>query len=145
MLGLFTAGVLGILLELLLMEHFENGWQLIPVVLLAGSVVALPILVKTRARSLLLLFRFIMLLFVASGILGVWLHYDGQAEFKQELKPDLTPGQLAWEVIFHGGLTPPLLAPGAMAYLGLHGLICTHRFPSRGSPSSTSPNPDSKR
>ena len=60
-------------------------------------------------------------LFALSGLLGIWLHYDGKAEFKLEIDPELSGWALFWECI-HGHSMPPVLAPGTMLLLGLVGL-----------------------
>jgi hypothetical protein len=67
-----------------------------------------------------------MLVFIASGILGTWLHYTGNANFELEITPDMA----AWAVFkaAMAGATP-VLAPGTMIQLGLVGLGWSFRHP----------------
>ena len=67
-----------------------------------------------------------MLLFVAAGIVGVYLHYQSNVEFELEMNP----AAAGWELI-RESLTGamPALAPGTMVHLGLIGLLYTWRHP----------------
>ena len=67
-----------------------------------------------------------MACFVASGVLGVGLHYRGNVEFERELYPALAGMELVRKTLT--GATP-VLAPGSMALLGLVGLCLTFRHP----------------
>ena len=67
-----------------------------------------------------------MLLFLVIGILGVFLHLKGNVEFALERNPSLSGASLAWKAL--RGATPAL-APGALAQLGLIGLLFTYRHP----------------
>jgi len=62
-----------------------------------------------------------MILFIASGILGIGLHYKARMEFKLEMNPELSGTKLFLETI-RGATVPPVLAPGVMIQLGLLGL-----------------------
>jgi hypothetical protein len=67
-----------------------------------------------------------MLLCVAAGLVGVFLHYRGNVEFELEREPLLRGLALFREAV--RGATPAL-APGAMAQLGLLGLVYSYRHP----------------
>ena len=69
-----------------------------------------------------------MLAFVASGGLGVALHYRGNEAFELEMYPSRAGFELVRETLT--GATP-VLAPGSMSLLGLVGLVVTYRHPSR--------------
>ena len=92
-------------------------------------VLSLAILVVRLFRNdarVLRIFQICMLLFVAAGILGVWLHYQSNVEFELEMNP----AAAGWELIresLSGAM--PALAPGTMVYLGLIGLLYTWRHP----------------
>ena len=62
----------------------------------------------------------VMTLFVASGTIGVFLHYRGNVEFELEMVPALG-GLLLFQEAMTGAT--PVLAPGAMVQLGLLGLV----------------------
>jgi hypothetical protein len=68
-----------------------------------------------------------MILFVASGIAGIVFHYQANVEFQLEADPALRGTALAWKVL--QAKTPPALAPGVMAQLGLIGLTYAYRHP----------------
>ena len=74
--------------------------------------------------------RWLMLAFVVSGLAGIYLHFQGSAEFKLESNPKLGGMALFWEAI--RSKAPPLLAPGAMVQLGLIGLAYTYKHPALG-------------
>lgn len=117
---LLLAGALGTLVDLLLLGHVEGWQQLVPVVLLglgvivAGWHLAVPGSVTLRAV------RGLGLLYVASGLLGLWFHYQGNAEFEREMAPDAA----GWSLI-KAALTgaTPALAPGTMVWFGGLALI----------------------
>lgn len=125
-LALVLLGSTGLLLELLLLEHTEPGWQLAPlVVLLAGGLSATAAAVRPGRRVLRLL-QGSMALFIATGVLGLYLHYRGNMEFELEMDATLRGVGLLWRSL-HGAT--PALAPGAMINLGLFGLASAYRHP----------------
>jgi disulfide bond formation protein DsbB len=113
----------GTFAELILLEHTEEFYQLIPVVLLpATAISALLVFIKPRRWSVNLL-RFVLLLCFVSSAVGIVLHYLGNTEFELERKPDLKGWTLFSESMM--GATPAL-APGTMAQLSLVGLLATY-------------------
>jgi hypothetical protein len=125
LLALVFIGAAGLEVELLLLEHFESALQWTPLVLL-GVVLAAVLLVWRRpSPATVRFFQAVMALCVASGVVGVFLHYRGNVEFELEREP-LHGLKLFWEAI--RGATPAL-APGAMAQLGLLGLVYCYRHP----------------
>ena len=125
---LLGAEMIGVGAELLLISHWEDWWQRMPLVLLAVGLVVL-----VRPRDLpeplsIRAFQLVMLLFVLSGCLGMWLHYDGRAEFRLELDPSLAGWKL-FRAAMTGSTTPPVLAPGMMIQMGCLGLACVYRHP----------------
>jgi hypothetical protein len=126
LLGLMLLGMLGLGAELLLLEHFENVWQWVPLVLLAvGFLLGLAVWMRP-GRATLRAFRALSALFVAAGALGMYLHFDGNVEFERESDSGLRGLPLVWEAL--RGATPAL-APGALAQLGLLGLALAYRHP----------------
>lgn len=126
LLGIFLLGIGGLSAELLLIEHFEDLWQLTPLVLFAVSALVLLWHAAARRAVTVLAFRYVMVLFIAAGVLGVYLHYTGNVEFEREMSPELIGWGLFREAVT--GATPAL-APGAMIQLGLIGLAFTLRHP----------------
>ena len=126
LLALLFVGMVGMGSELVLLGHYEDTVQLLPLLLLvAGLVVVLWQAVRSGAASVRVL-RFVMGLFVASGLIGVGYHYTGNAEFARELYPSMETITLFREAL--SGATPTL-APGSMMLLGFMGLIYAHRHP----------------
>lgn len=135
-LGLFVAGVIGTGIDLLLVGHFEDFRQWIPLVLIATSLIALGWRTLTPGRSSLRFFRFLMLLFIASGFVGLVLHYRANVEFEREVSPALTGARFFLKAI--RGAAPPSLAPAGMCGLGALGWLYTFRHPALGRASQTS-------
>ena len=129
------AGSAGTLLELLLIGHDEMAAQFAPLVLLGiGIVAAAWTLIAPRPAAIRTL-QILMVVFVASGLLGVVLHYKGNEAFELEMSPSRTGLSLMSKTLT--GATP-VLAPGSMCLLGIVGLAFTHRHPALGSGNSSS-------
>jgi hypothetical protein len=126
LLALVVLGALGLIAELLLLEHYEDSWQWAPLVLLTATLASAVAVGLRPVAASLAIFRVVMLLCVAAGGVGVFLHYRGNAEFELERTPSLRGVPLLWESL--RGATPAL-APGAMAQLGLLGLLFAWRHP----------------
>jgi hypothetical protein len=113
------SGIFGTGAELLLLEHTEGWQQLAPITLLA---LAVPVVLwhaiapQGAARSAVLA---LMGIFIVSGILGVGLHYQGNAAFELEMYPEMSGLELFVKIV--KGATP-VLAPGTMVLLGLVGM-----------------------
>ena len=126
LLGIFAIGSAGTGVELLLIEHYEEFWQVAPLLLLLAGLVAVGWLAVRPSAAGVRLVRGLMLLFLASGAVGVLLHYQGNAEFEMERNPTLGGLALLWESV--RGATPAL-APGTMVQLGLVGRAAAFRHP----------------
>lgn len=126
LLALVLIGAAGLVAELLLLEHTENGFQWLPLIVLGLTLVVTILLANRPSPRLIRLFRAVMIIAVLVGALGVYLHYDGNTEFELEMDPDARGFGLLWSAL-HGAT--PALAPGALVQLGLLGLISTYRHP----------------
>ena len=131
LLVLFAFGVVGSGVELLLLEHTEDVWQLSPLILMGLALAVMVWLVLDQRRVSVQIFQAMMLLHVASGLFGLYLHYRGNVEFELEMYPGLSGMALFWEAL--KGATPSL-APGTMLVLGLLGLLYTFRHPALRGP-----------
>lgn len=129
--ALLLLSVVGTAGELLLMKHYESPWMVVPLVLFGLSVVGVGVVAGSGKREAVVAFRVLMLVFVLSGLVGTFLHYQGKSEFAKERDRTLTGWALARETIFKGA-NPPLLAPGSMIALGLLGLIWASTLHSPG-------------
>jgi hypothetical protein len=120
------AGVAGMAIELLFIGHLEDTMQRVPVALLPAGLAALLWQLARPGTASVAAVRVLMTLFIASGLLGVGLHYRGNHEFEREMYPSMAGFELVRETLT--GATP-VLAPGSMAILGLVGLAAVHRPP----------------
>lgn len=122
LLAVLGIGILGTGTELLLIGHTEEAVQIIPIALLALGLAGAAAVMARPMGWTLQLFRVLMGLFIVGGVLGVVLHYRGNAEFELEMRPTMAGIELIWNSLT--GATPAL-APGSMIPLGLIGLIST--------------------
>lgn len=128
-LALIFVSASGMLVDLLLLEHFETVWQWTPLVVLV-PVIAVVIAIAIRpSHWVMRAFQAAMLGCIVIGLVGLFLHYRGNVEFELERDPALRGFALFWETI--RGATPAL-APGAMVQLGLLGFAFTFRHPVLG-------------
>ena len=123
---LVLLGAVGLLLELVLLEHYESPWQWAPLVVLAATMATAVAAWRAPGPRTLGAFRAVMMVCLAAGLVGFILHFKGNLEFALERDPDLSGFALVWKCL--RGATPAL-APGAMAQLGLLGLVYTYRHP----------------
>ena len=126
LIALVLVGILGLLAELLLMEHFESWTQDIPLCVLGLGLVATGAAAYRPTPPTLRIFRALMVLFIVGGIAGLWLHYRGNQAFELEIAAAAHGGSLIWKAL-RGGI--PTLAPGALVQLGLMGLVWAHDHP----------------
>lgn len=119
-------GIVGLSAELYLLEHTETIWQWAPFVVLGVGLLSTMLVAARPNRFSVRAFQAIMALFVVTGILGLYLHYDGNAAFELEMDDSLQGMNLIWNAL--RGATPAL-APGALVQLGLLGLIQAYRHP----------------
>ncbi len=125
-LAILIMGIVGTGAELVLLEHMEDFWQWVPLVLFAAALPCAGWLFVAPGVVSVRVFQILMVLFVASGFVGQWLHYKGNVEFELEMYPSRNGLELIWEAL--GGATPAL-APGTMTLLGLLGLVVCFRHP----------------
>lgn len=109
LLAVLVLGIAGTLVDLLLLSHYEDAYQQIPVVLLGASLlVAAWHAVRPNPATVRTL-RGLMILIMAAGAAGVAFHVNGAAEFQFEIDPSISRRELFRKVIrVHA---PPLLAP----------------------------------
>jgi hypothetical protein len=129
LLALVLLGILGLAAELVLLEHFESVWQWVPLAALSAGFICGVAVALRPSRGTLRALQGVMALFVAAGLLGLYLHYRGNVEFELESDSSLQGLALLWSAL--RGATPSL-APGAMVQLGLLGLVLAHGHPALG-------------
>lgn len=120
----FTA--VGLVPELLLLKHYDSVLQLVPFPVLLATLGSALLVWRQPGPGTIATFRGVMWLCVLAGVVGVVLHAKGNWEWALERDDTLHGWPLVWKIL--RGATP-LLAPGAMAQLGLLGLVYTYRHP----------------
>jgi hypothetical protein len=121
-------GMVGTLVELVLLAHDEDVNQWIPLVLLALGTLSMVWAAIRPARRVIRLVQILMAFFILAGMVGVVLHFQANMEFQTELDPSASGLPLWMKAI--RAKAPPALAPGVMVQLGLLGLVYTFRHPS---------------
>jgi len=125
-------GLAGTLIDLLLLHHYEEPWQVAPLAVIGLGILSSAWLALGGGPARVHVFRGIMSLVVVTGIVGLLTHFQGSREFQLEINPELSGWKLFAKVI--QAHAPPALAPGSMIPLGLVGLLATFRHPSVARP-----------
>ena len=126
LLAILVLGLLGTAVELILLQHYGDWMQVVPLALIVLTLVAVLWHILVPSAPNVRVLQALMVLFVVAGPIGMGLHYDANAEFEHEMDPSLSGARLFSESL--SGATP-LLAPGTMVQLGLIGLVYTYRHP----------------
>jgi hypothetical protein len=126
LLALILIGTVGLQVELALLRHAESVTQWIPHIALLIGLVATATVYFRPAPATLRAFQAIMAGFLVVGALGIYFHLRGNVEFALERDPSLAGAGLIWKAL--RGATPAL-APGALAQLGLLGLLYSYQHP----------------
>ncbi len=119
-LGVLVLGLVGTVTELILLEHYEQALQFVPLVLIGLGVVVLAWHAMRHDTASLRALQIVMGLFVLAGFAGMAAHFNGSAEYQLELNPDMDKWELLDKIVH--AHAPPLLAPGMMMQMGLLGL-----------------------
>jgi hypothetical protein len=126
LLALVLIGIVGLAVELALLRHAESFSQWIPhVTLFVGLLTTAAVYYRPGPRTLRV-FQVMMIVFLIVGALGVYFHLHGNVEFAQERYPSLSGVRLLWKALRGAS---PALAPGALAQLGLLGLLYGYKHP----------------
>lgn len=118
-------GMAGTAVDLLLLEHYEDVWQIPPLVMVAFGLMVVGWTWHSGSATALRAMRITMVLFVVTGVAGLFLHFNGNTEFQHEMDPTLEGWALFVNVM--RAKAPPALAPAAVIQIGLLGLLYTFR------------------
>jgi len=132
MLLLLTVAMIGTAADLMLLDHHEDFWQMVPLGVIALGVVSVLLSTVKGGVGPVMLMRVTMALFICSGFVGMGLHYIGNNEFQLEMDPSLNGWNLFVKAIT--SKAPPALAPAAMIQMGLLGLLYTYQHPALRDP-----------
>jgi hypothetical protein len=127
LLAVITLGLIGTAVDLVLLEHYEDSWQLVPLFVIVMALGAIAAYMRTGSALTIRVLQSVMLLCVLVGGIGVVLHYQGNLEIQVDMDPTLSHWQYFTKVM--RAKAPPALAPAAMAQLGLLGLVFSYRHP----------------
>lgn len=130
-----AAAMLGIAVELLLLEHVADAWQFAPFTAMALALGALGWSELRRSAASLRAVMVTSVLMGLAGPIGVYLHYRGNVEFELEMTPGASGFALFREAMM--GATPAL-APGTMTLLGILGILYAY---AAGATRAGTPNP----
>ena len=114
----FLFMLIGTLLELYLLNHYENILQLIPFFCIAIALINSMFIYFRRSKASSNIFKIVLFLTSISGISGVFFHLQANYEFEQEIKPTANFWELFLESI-SGAF--PALAPLSMVVLAFIG------------------------
>ena len=123
---LLLFATLGTGIELIFLEHFEDPWQWAPIALLGVGLVLGAAVVLRPSRPTVRALQLLMISYVLSAGVGLYLHLKANVEFELELRPTMANTELILETL-KGAI--PALAPGVMVQLGLLGLLACFRHP----------------
>lgn len=131
LLALLAFGAVGLIGELVLLEHYEEYAMWIPLTLLALSLVVIAWHWWDEGRRSLRLLQAVMILLVVAGPVGAFLHVRGNYLSEREFDPSVLGFDL-WLAVFRG--EAPALAPGTLVQFGLLGLLYAYRHPALDTP-----------
>ena len=124
---LVGGGTLAVCADLLLLGHFKDSNQLIPLTVAGAALISIAWVAASPRPGSLRVLQFLMLCFIGTGIIGVTLHSKGGITAQREVDPSLAGRALFWKVV--AAPDPPVLSPGIMVQLGLLGLVYAYRHP----------------
>ena len=127
LLVLLVIGAVGLIGELVLLEHYEETQQIIPLALLGLTLVVILWQWLDGRKASVRALQVVMMLLIVAGLVGMKLHFDSNFEFERELEPDAA-GLPFWIEVLRGAT--PTLAPGTLVQFGLLGLLYAYRHPS---------------
>ena len=118
-------GVVGTAAELAMERHWQGPWQLLPWLALGMTALALGVLLVGRTRPAVRFARSRAALVILTVAVGVWRHvqenYDTAPLDARYTDPWETMSNVQrWWEVGRGSVGPaPLLAPGALLYIGV--------------------------
>ena len=125
LLAILVIGLMGTAVELLLLKHFEDKVQLVPLAAIGLGLAALGWHVFRASRASLLAVQLVMGLFLAAALAGIFFHVRANLEFQREFDPSLRGRALLWQAL--RSKVPPALAPGVLLQFALIGFAYTYR------------------
>jgi hypothetical protein len=128
-LALVAIGLAGTAVELVLLRHYEDSWQLVPLFAIGLSLAAIAWHAIDRGPTTITILQLAMGLLIVVAATGLVLHFLSNAELQRDMDPAIGGWLLFWRSM--SAQAPPGLAPGTMAQWGLLGLAYTYRLRER--------------
>jgi hypothetical protein len=126
LLVILLIGLAGTATELVLLKHFEEPWQVVPLALVSFALLLFVWYGVSRSALPLRALSVTMWACLAAGVIGVAQHFRTNVIDARESNPSLTRRE-AYREALSGSL--PALAPGTMIQIGLIGLTFLFRHP----------------
>lgn len=96
---LLLFATLGTGIELIFLEHFEDPWQWAPIALLGVGLVLGAAVVLRPSRPTVRALQLLMISYVLSAGVGLYLHLKANVEFELELRPTMANTELIIETL----------------------------------------------
>lgn len=133
LIGLAVFMLAGTLGELLVIEHFQETEQYIPIVMCVVALIAMGAAIARPQRLTLQTLRAVMIVLGLVSLLGLYYHITGNFAFELEIRPNATLGEVFLDAL--GGANP-LLAPGVLGIAAVMALAWTYYHPALKSESA---------
>lgn len=127
LLALIVLGLCGTATELVLLAHYEDVWQAVPLAAIGLALATIVWHVAGGRGVSVRALQITMAALIAIGGIGLFLHFDSNRAFQLDMDATQSGWALFNKVI--RAQAPPALAPAVMAQLGLLGLVYTYRHP----------------
>lgn len=124
LLWLLLLGAVGTLADLLLAKHWKEATQWPPLVLLGITAAVAGWALRHESPAALRAVRGVSWLSLPATAAGLFFHVRANVEWARDDQPALAGWPLVRDTLFG---TLPTLAPGAMLYIGLIGLLAAGR------------------
>ncbi len=110
--------MIGTVLELVLLDHYEGALQLLPIITINVAFICTVILFFYKKRIIFTIFKSSLVLLIGVGVYGTFLHLKENYQFEVEMKPTAKTFDLFLESL-SGAL--PSLAPLSLLAMALIG------------------------
>lgn len=129
LLGVVAAIFFGSIFELILLEHYEETLQWVPLIVSSIGFLAVAGVWFSPNPMAIKVFKWVMAAVALTSIVGIALHFNGNFEFTREINPSYSFTESIWPAM-KGSY--PLLAPGILFLAGILGIAATYRHPALG-------------
>ncbi len=132
-LAVLAFGCVGLLAELVLLEHYVEWYQLPPLVLCSLTLAAIVWHWTSSGPTSVRALQVCGLMLVVAGVVGIGLHVNLNIADVREAEPLLT-GFDFWSAVAKGD--QPTLAPGTLVLFGMLALLYAYNHPALNKPAA---------